>query len=360
MGCCCKKKKSLEIEEKFFIKEENPIVPTVKELNIIDFQRLKLLGKSSIGQVYLVKSKRDNKLYSMKILDKNFIRESNLEEDPFQIEKDLITKINCPFVEDKKFIFQDKDSLYIIKEFIPGGNLSFHLHKERRFPNEKAKFYLIEMILAIEYLHKNNMIYLNLKPRNVLIARNGHIKLTDYSLSKILKKEKSYTICDTPQYLPPEILSDNGNEPTVDWWTLGCVFYEMLIGREPYKILSKDSLNEDLYKKRIFIPDYVTDEAEDLLNQLLEVNPQNRLGFGEDGVDKIKNHPYFKDVKWDDVKNKKINPPFIPILDNENDLKYFDSGDSTISGITINNNGFKGLDNSNKSDGKELMIMNKS
>ena len=255
-----------------------------------------------------------------------------------------------------------------------GGELFYHLHKEKRFNNEKAKFYIIEMILAIEYLHKNNMLYRDLKPENVLIDKTGHIKLTDFGLSKIIRKpkDKAYTICGTPQYLAPEVLSDQGYDYTVDWWSLGCVFYELLIGRAPYKILLGDSLNEDIYSKPYIIPDYVSDEAQDLINKLLVVNPKKRLGYGENGSNKIKHHPYFKDVNWQDAWNQKLKPPFIPDVSDETDLKYFDkmftdeklnSGDCDISGFSnlhSKGNDFKGFTYVANSMESELMSMDRN
>ena len=370
MGNCCKKKNEDLLESFLANKDDNPFGIKLK---VSDFQKLKLLGKGSFGEVYLVKFKKNNKIYAMKILDKNDIIEKHQEEHT-KIERDLLTRINCPFIVNIKFAFQDKDNLYIITEFMQGGELFFHLHKEKRFKDEKAKFYIIEIILAIEYLHKNKMLYRDLKPENVLIDTNGHIKLTDFGLSKIIQKpkEKAYTICGTPQYLAPEVLSDKGYDCTVDWWSLGCVLYELLIGRSPFRILLGDSLNEDFYKKKILIPDYVSDEAQDLITKLLIINPLKRLGYGEDGAYKIKQHPYFKGINWDDAWNLKLKPPFIPNLSNETDLKYFDNmitdeklnSDSDLSGIsTLNSNShkdFKGFTYVADSMGNELMIMDNS
>ena len=370
MGNCCKKKNEDLLESFLANKDDNPFGIKLK---VTDFQKLKLLGKGSFGEVYLVKFKKNNKIYAMKILDKNDIIEKHQEEHT-KIERDLLTRINCPFIVNIKFAFQDKDNLYIITDFMQGGELFFHLHKEKRFKDEKAKFYIIEIILAIEYLHKNKMLYRDLKPENVLIDTNGHIKLTDFGLSKIIQKpkEKAYTICGTPQYLAPEVLSDKGYDCTVDWWSLGCVLYELLIGRSPFRILLGDSLNEDFYKKKILIPDYVSDEAQDLITKLLIINPLKRLGYGEDGAYKIKQHPYFKGINWDDAWNLKLKPPFIPNLSNETDLKYFDNmitdeklnSDSDLSGIsTLNSNShkdFKGFTYVADSMGNELMIMDNS
>ena len=374
MGNCCEKKKKINKDETFKIlenlldvKDDNSI--EIK-ITIKDFQKIKLLGKGSFGEVFLVKYIKTNKIYAMKILDKNKVIEGGQVEHT-KIERDLLVNINCPFIVEIKFAFQDKENLYIITEFLQGGELFFHLHKEKRFTNDKAKFYVAEIVVAIEYLHKKKIVYRDLKPENVLISDTGHVKLTDFGLSKIFKKskEKAYTICGTPQYLAPEvILSENGYDSTIDWWSLGCVLYELLIGRAPYRICLGDSLNEDLYKKKILIPDYVCEDAKDLITKLLVIEPKKRLGYGENGAKKIKHHPFFKGINWDDVWNQKINPPFIPDLKDETDLSYFDTvftneqvsgSNSDISGLSMDCNTFKGFTYVTNSYESELMIMSK-
>jgi serine/threonine protein kinase len=216
----------------------------------------------------------------------------------------------------------------MVTEFMQGGEMFFHLFKEKRFKNEKAKFYLVEIILAIEFLHKNNMMYRDLKPENVLLDKNGHIKIADFGLSKILSREneKTYTICGTPQYLAPEILSSEGYDNAVDWWSLGCLMYKMLIGIDAFKFSKDQSLSPEMYEIEILIPDYVTKEANDLIRKLLVINPKKRLGSGPGGSEKIKNHSYFKDIDWEKAWNKELTPPFIPDIKDDLDLKYFDKG----------------------------------
>ena len=187
MGNCCKKKKEealIEQEdvEKVIYNDDNPLGIKLKAE---DFEKYKLLGKGSFGDVFLVKFKSNNQYYAMKILDKKTVVSYNQEEHT-KSERDLMVKVNCPFIIDIKFAFQDKQNLYLLTEFMQGGELFFHLYREKRFNNEKAKFYAIEIILAIEFLHKKNMMYRDLKPENVLIDKKGHIKLTDFGLSKIL------------------------------------------------------------------------------------------------------------------------------------------------------------------------------
>ena len=325
MGNCCKKREDLEktsINE--FVDPQN-YNPLGLKLTFSDFEKLKVLGKGSFGEVLLVKLKANNKYYAMKILTKKQVKLRH-QEVHTKAERDLMVRINCPFIVNIKFAFQDQAKLYIITEFMQGGEMFFHLHKEKRFSNDKTRFYVVEMILAIEFLHKNKMLYRDLKPENIMVDSNGHIKLTDFGLSKMVKKtkEKAFTICGTPQYLAPEILSDEGYDNSVDWWSLGCVMYEMLVGKAPFRIPKGSYLSADLYKKKITIPEYVTEEAKDFISQLLVPNPKKRLGYGEDGAQKIKNHRYFEGINWDDAWNKKLTPPFIPVLKNETDLSYFD------------------------------------
>ena len=329
MGNCCKKKKVEKLieqddTEKGFHEEDNPLGIKLKS---DDFERQKLLGKGSFGEVYLVKFKNNNQYYAMKTLDKQTIISYNQEEHT-KAERDLMVKVECPFIVDIKFAFQDSQNLYLLTEFMQGGELFFHLYREKRFNDDKAKFYLVEIILAIEFLHKKKMMYRDLKPENVLIDKNGHIKLTDFGLSKILSKdkEKTYTICGTPQYLAPEILTCDGYDDSVDWWSLGCIMHKMLIGTEPFHFNKDESLSPELYEKDLYIPDYVTKEAKDLIKKLLVINPKKRLGSGPEGADKIKSHPYFKGIDWDKAWRKELVPPFIPELSNELDLKYFDRG----------------------------------
>ena len=370
MGNCCKKRNELtptSVSEFVDKQEDNPL--GIK-LSFHDFEKLKVLGKGSFGEVLLVKLKANNKYYAMKILVKKQVKLRH-QEIHTKAERDLMVRINCPFIVNIKFAFQDTYKLYIITEFMQGGEMFFHLHKERRFSNEKTRFYIIEIILAIEFLHKNKMLYLDLKPENIMVDSTGHIKLTDFGLSKMInkQKEKAFTICGTPQYLAPEILSDDGYDDSVDWWSLGCVMFEMLVGKAPFKIPKGAYLSADLYKKKITIPEFVTPEAKDLISLLLIPNPKKRLGYGPDGVKKIKEHPYFEGVNWEDAWNRKLQPPFVPNLEGETDLKYFDKmftnekiEGSKVSEVpsSIANSEYKGFTFVTNSVSNELIEMKKT
>ena len=349
MGCCQKRKNDKLLEESIqgtkeeIINEEDtkidneiPIQEQEQEqdqaLNVKvsynDFEPIKLLGRGSFGEVILVRLKANKKVYAMKILNKNILKIKK-QQLHTKTERDLMVKINCPFIVNIKSAFQDNTKLYIVSEFMQGGDMFFHLHDGQIvvFNNEKCKFYILELVLAIEFLHKHNMVYRDLKPENILLDEKGHVKLTDFGLSKILETEsdKAFTICGTPQYLAPEVLLKKGYDKSVDWWSLGCVMYEMLTGKLPFAIKRGIKLNSKIYEKGVVFPKNLTKEAKDLIQNLLVVDPSKRLGQGPEGSENIKNHAFFKGVNWKDAWERKIRPPFIPKLKNDTDLKYFDT-----------------------------------
>ena len=237
MGCCQKKK----AEPLLLIKTEN-ITEEIKDTNepkednneeqndqtlkvkvtYNDFKPLKLLGRGSFGEVLLVRLKATNKIYAMKILEKKLLKIKK-QQNHTKTERDLMVRINCPFIVNIKSAFQDETNLYLVSEFMQGGDMFFHLHDGGivTFSTEKTRFYIIELILALEFLHKNNMVYRDLKPENILLDAKGHVKITDFGLSKILEDEddKAYTICGTPQYLAPEVLLRQGYDKMIDWWS---------------------------------------------------------------------------------------------------------------------------------------------
>ena len=353
MGCCQKKKKVKEnlIEEEEEEGKENLIssndLSTTKnddnenntnanseddqainvKVTYDDFQPIKLLGRGSFGEVLLVRLKANKKVYAMKILSKDLLKIQK-QQSHTKAERDLMVKINCPFIVDIKSAFQDASKLYIVSEFMQGGDMFFHLHDGQIviFNNQKTKFYIAELVLALEYIHSQNMVYRDLKPENILLDSYGHVKLTDFGLSIMLEEgeDKAFTICGTPQYLAPEVLLKRGYDKAVDWWSLGCVMYEMLTGRLPFPIKRGVRMNFKVYERKVDFPKNMNKDAKDLIQKLLVVNPDKRLGQGLNGSQNIKNHPFFKDINWEDAKKKKIKPPFIPNLKNDTDLKYFD------------------------------------
>ena len=341
---CCKKKRitAIALENKsknseILIPTDNKITETSLEtLNIKendnqnpnatleDFSQLKVLGRGSFGKVVLVRLEKSKKLYAMKILKKELVIKRK-QVNHTMTERSLLEKLNHTFIVKLFYAFQDKTKLYFITEFMQGGELFFHLRRNSQYKEKSVKFYMSEILLAIDYMHKNNFIYRDLKPENILIDKFGHIKLTDFGLSKLLDEEeqKTYTLCGTPEYLAPEIIFEKGYDKTCDWFSFGVVMFEMLCGFHPFK-QKKGKFNPQIYKMKIIIPENISKNAKDLIEKLLNSNPRERIGYNSS--EEIMKHDFFKDIDFDKVIIKQYKPPFIPKLDNEEDLRYFDKG----------------------------------
>ena len=332
MGCCCKKRKGAGTINPESLKQNNLLEENITEsqinevkvkVNLDYFENIKLLGKGTFGKVLLVKLKSNNTYYAMKILNKNHLKLSK-QEIHTKNERDIMIKISSPFIVSIKFAFQDETNLYLVSEFMQGGELFFHLRKEKYFSEELVKFYAMELVLAISHIHEKNAIYRDLKPENILMDKYGHIKLTDFGLARILKdNEKAFTMCGTLKYIAPEILLNKGYKKEVDWWSLGCVIFEMLEGKAPFGN-PKGKMTLSFYKKNLNFYYTDSDITKQFIKELLVINPEKRLGYGKDGISKIKNHKFFNGVDWEKALKKEYKPPFIPELLDELDLKYFD------------------------------------
>ena len=208
-----------------------------EKLTIEDFQLLKVVGRGSFGKVYMARKKDSQQIYAVKTLKKDFIIRTNQQKNT-KIERDIMQQITHPFVVKLHYAFQSPQSLYFVTDFLNGGELFFHLCQEIRFNEDRARFYAAEITLALEHLHQNGIIYRDLKPENVLLDSQGHLKLTDFGLSKIKQPSDdgmTNTFCGTPEYLAPEVIKANGHSYAVDWWSLGMLLYEMISGINPFK-----------------------------------------------------------------------------------------------------------------------------
>lgn len=211
--------------------------PGASKLTIKDFQLLKVVGRGSFGKVYLAKKKDTGQIFAVKTLKKDFIIKTN-QVNNTKIERDIMLQITHPFVVKLHYAFQSPESLYFVTDFLNGGELFFHMCNEIRFSEERARFYAAEIILALEHLHQHNIIYRDLKPENVLLDSEGHLKLTDFGLSKVKMSNDGLTstFCGTPEYLAPEVIIGEGHSYGVDLWSLGMLLYEMISGINPFKI----------------------------------------------------------------------------------------------------------------------------
>ncbi|CAD7964980.1 unnamed protein product [Amoebophrya sp. A25] len=259
-----------------------------------------LIGRGSYGKV-LVCSIRDDKskLYAVKILNKaNVVQRKQV--DHTRTERNVLEVLCHPFIVKIHHAFQTRSRLYVVLEYCPGGELFFHLTRAERFGHTRCKFYSCEILLAIHYLHSLNIIYRDLKPENVLLDREGHVRVTDFGLSKegVLEGSLAHSMCGTPEYLAPEILAKKGHGKAVDWYSLGALMYEMLTGLPPYYSRERKVLFEQIRSAELRMPNDLSAEARDLLARLLERDPQKRLGSERNDGMAIMSHKFFQGVDW--------------------------------------------------------------
>jgi len=290
-----------------------------------DFALVKVLGKGSYGKVMLVRGTRDNKMYAMKMLRKeNVIKRNQVEHT--KTERAVLETVSHPFIVTLNYAFQTPKKLYMVMEYCPGGELFFHLSRAGRFTEGKTRFYIAETSSAVAYLHKLNVIYRDLKPENLLIDAEGHVKITDFGLSKegIEDNHSAMTMCGTPEYLAPEILDKEGHGKAVDWYSIGALTYEMLTGLPPYYTKDRQKLFERIRRGDLQYPDYVTPLAKGFLQALLQRNPDRRLGGSAAGGEEVKAHVFFSGLDWPALEARRIQPPFRPNLVRGDDVKYFE------------------------------------
>uniref|UniRef100_G3WGA1 non-specific serine/threonine protein kinase n=1 Tax=Sarcophilus harrisii TaxID=9305 RepID=G3WGA1_SARHA len=306
-----------------------------RESTMNDFDYLKLLGKGTFGKVILVREKASGKYYAMKILKKEVIIAKD-EVAHTLTESRVLKNTRHPFLTSLKYSFQTKDRLCFVMEYVNGGELFFHLSRERVFSEDRTRFYGAEIVSALDYLHSGKIVYRDLKLENLMLDKDGHIKITDFGLCKegITDAATMKTFCGTPEYLAPEVLEDNDYGRAVDWWGLGVVMYEMMCGRLPFYNQDHEKLFELILMEDIKFPRTLSSDAKSLLSGLLIKDPNKRLGGGPDDAKEIMRHSFFVGVNWQDVYDKKLVPPFKPQVTSETDTRYFDE-EFTAQTITI-------------------------
>ena len=315
---------------------------TIKNVGVDDFKLIKVIGRGSYGKVCLVQFKQTNELYAMKSLKKDVLLDDDQVESTL-LEKNILQSLNYPFLVGMEFCFQTEERVYFVLPFVRGGELFQHLRQFKYFPEEKVKFYASIIGLALEYLHKNGIVYRDIKPENILLEEDGYLKLIDFGMAKILKEdEKANSFCGTPEYLAPEIITGEGHNRMADWWSYGTLIYEMLFGIPPFFCENVEKMYDLITKAELRFPKKfkVTDNAKDFLAKLLVKNQKERFGING-GFEEIKKHPFFKGIDFKALEEKKIEAPFKPVLEDSFDVRNFDeeftSEDLASSEITEKN-----------------------
>ncbi|KAI7899924.1 kinase-like domain-containing protein [Cokeromyces recurvatus] len=306
-----------------------------QNLSIIDtsiplehLEMVKVLGKGCMGKVILVRSKKSKKIYALKSIIKEHVIEQR-EITHTLDEKDILVKlsqINHPYLAKLYTSFQDEYRLYLLTTYYSGGDIATYMARLYSFSHDCALFYAAEIIEGIGELHRLGILYRDLKPENILLTNDGHIILTDFGLSKWLVESNNYTthtFCGTAEYLAPEVLLGEPYSFTIDYWSFGTILYEMLAGITPFWADNHADMYRRVLEDPLEFPGDIFDfETAEFLTDILDRDPRTRLGAN--GVQEIKEHVYFADINWDDIKHRRLQPPYLPSVTNELDFSNFD------------------------------------
>uniref|UniRef100_A0A8C5NFP3 Ribosomal protein S6 kinase n=1 Tax=Gouania willdenowi TaxID=441366 RepID=A0A8C5NFP3_GOUWI len=315
--------------EKIEISEDN-VNQGTENIRPECFELLRVLGKGGYGKVFQVRKvvgAASGKIFAMKVLKKAMIVRNAKDTAHTKAERNILEEVKHPFIVDLIYAFQTGGKLYLILEYLCGGELFMQLEREGIFMEDTACFYLAEISMALGHLHQKGIIYRDLKPENIMLNNQGHVKLTDFGLCKesIHDGTVTHTFCGTIEYMAPEILMRSGHNRAVDWWSLGALMYDMLTGAPPFTGENRKKTIDKILKCKLSLPPYLTQEARDLLKRLLKRNASSRLGAGVGDATEVQAHPFFRHINWEDLLARKVEPPFKPFLQSAEDVSQFDS-----------------------------------
>ncbi|XP_058805393.1 ribosomal protein S6 kinase beta-1-like [Phymastichus coffea] len=314
--------------ERVQLSEQN-VNPGQEKTGPKDFELCKILGEGGYGKVFQVRKvtgKDKGSIFAMKVLRKASIIRNQKDTAHTKAERNILEAVKHPFIVDLMYAFQTGGKLYLILEYLCGGELFTYLDREGIFLEDTACFYLSEIIVALQHLHTQGIIYRDLKPENILLDREGHVKLTDFGLCKehIEDDALTHTFCGTIEYMAPEILTRNGHGKAVDWWSLGALMFDMLTGVPPFTGSDRRKTIDKILRGKLNLPQYLTTDARDLIRKLLKRQVPQRLGAGSDDAEPIRKHSFFSHLNWQDVTARRLVPPFKPSLKSADDTSQFD------------------------------------
>lgn len=336
----------------------SPVHPVKDRTSIDDFEIMKPISRGAFGRVFLAKKRTTGDLFAIKVLRKaDMIRKNAVES--ILAERDILITVRNPFVVRFFYSFTSRENLYLVMEYLNGGDLYSLLRNLGCLDEDVARVYLAEVVLALEYLHSMHIVHRDLKPDNLLIAHDGHIKLTDFGLSKVglinstddlsgpavsgaslygddepqmneleqmdhRARRQNRSAVGTPDYLAPEILLGTGHGCSADWWSVGVILFELIVGIPPFNAEHPQTIFDNILNRKIpwpHVPEEMSFDAQDLIDKLLTEDPHQRLGAN--GASEVKQHPFFKDISWDTLARQKA--AFVPSSDSASDTSYFTS-----------------------------------
>jgi len=291
---------------KFFSKIFHPHM-----ISFRNFEFRKVIGTGAFGKVYLAKYQGTNKFFAIKRMNKHILKQSRQLDNMYNEAMLLQEVCFSPFIVKLQHIIETPDYIFLVMEYIKGGELFYYIRRYGRLPEQVVRFFSAEIIVALKYLHQNDVIYRDLKPENVLVAETGHIKLVDFGFATRMN-QNTYMICGTPEYMAPEKLMGNGDGKETDYWSLGCLIYEMLCGTPPFCGNGTTQVYKRILDDDMVIPKDLSRSAVSLVKSLLQKDHGLRLGSG--GIEEIMAHSFFRGINWDTVVLMKLVPPIKPML----------------------------------------------
>ncbi|XP_024152436.1 protein kinase C epsilon type isoform X4 [Oryzias melastigma] len=302
--------------------------PETKRMNLHDFVFIKVLGKGSFGKVMLAELKGTDEVYAVKVLKKDVILQDDDVDCTMTEKRILALARKHPYLTQLFCCFQTKDRLFFVMEYVNGGDLMFQIQRSRKFDEARSRFYAAEVTSALMFLHRHGVVYRDLKLDNILLDAEGHCKLADFGMCKegILNGVTTTTFCGTPDYIAPEILQELDYGPSVDWWALGVLMYEMMAGQPPFEADNEDDLFESILHDDVLYPVWLSKEAVSILRAFMTKSPSKRLGcVAAQGLEEaIKAHPFFREIDWTLLEERKVKPPFKPRIKTKRDVNNFD------------------------------------
>ena len=302
--------------------------------NYFEFEYI--IGKGGFSKVWQVKFKKNSKRYAMKEMSKVKIIDKKSEKCILG-ERDLLSKLKHPFIVNMICSFQDYENLYLLMDLLTGGDLRFHFNANSTFSEKEVKFFISCIILSLEYIHENNIIHRDIKPENLVSDDKGYIRLTDFGIAKIKKDQNSSETSGTPGYMAPEVLNSQNHSFTVDFYAIGIIGYEFLIGKRPYIGKNRKEIKQLVLSKEVYIEENKDKPWSkiclDFINRCLKRKETCRLGYNF-GIKELKTHPWFSKYDWKSLYNKTLEAPFIPKKDKNYDKAYCEINDK-ISNSTF-------------------------
>ncbi|KAI9676127.1 MAG: serine/threonine protein kinase, AGC [Caeruleum heppii] len=311
---------------------EKQLGKSSRNLQLSDFELLRTLGTGTFARVWLARLTRPghedidaNKVFALKILRKaDVIKLKQVEH--VQNEREILAAVaGHPFITTLIASFADHDCLYMLLDYCPGGEVFTYLRRAKRFDTPTTQFYAAEILLILEFLHEHKgVVYRDMKPENLLIDAEGHIKLVDFGFAKKLGDRETYTLCGTPEYLAPEVIQSKGHDISVDWWAFGILIYEFLVGQPPFWDQNPMKIYEKIVNDTLRFPRGMPPAAEDMIRLLCTKDRSRRLGNLAAGAADVKQHPFFEGIDWDALYYRRMRGPIVPKVQHAADSSNFD------------------------------------